>query len=296
MKLWLFFLKGISWALGRLPMAWQMALGDILGWIWFDVLRFRRGVIHANLDIAFPELSKAEKNQIARRSCLNLGRTLIEFLLLPALRAQDFKEYFVIEGSEYFWRAHRQGKGVLLLSMHLGSADFALNALAASGFPIQLITKTFSNRWLNDLWFAIRGKFGVRFIDDRNSTFDILRGLHSGDGVIFVLDQFTGPPIGIEVQFFGKRAGTAQGLAVFALKTKAPVLPVYSFRRADNKLVIEFGEEIPLRIGDSKRESICFNTQVYNDKIEQIVRRYPEFWMWIHRRWKENWYKNDDHQ
>jgi KDO2-lipid IV(A) lauroyltransferase len=264
-----------------------MFLGDVLGVLWFDVLRIRRDVVMEGLGIAFPDLSLAQRVRLGRGSCRNMGRSFIEVLILPGISPQRFQKQVIVEGEEYFWEAQKQGRGVLLLSMHLGSADFSLNALAAKGIPVQLITKTFSIPWLNRVWFELRGRFGVRFIADRKSTFDILRGLREGNGVIFVQDQFTGPPIGVETIFFGKKTGTAMGLALFSLKSKAPVLPVYTYRREDNKTVVVFERELtPIPSGD-KKEYVRLNTQLYTDKIEELVRKYPEFWLWVHRRWKE---------
>jgi KDO2-lipid IV(A) lauroyltransferase len=130
----------------------------------------------------------------------------------------------------------------------------------------------------------------VRFIDPHGETtaFEILKALKRGAGVIFVIDQYMGKPFGIKTRFFGIETGTAYGLALFVMKTGAPVIPVYSREGEDGKLhlIFEPAVDVPAREGEDKEAAILRRTQTYNDVIESIVRRHPEEWLWVHRRWK----------
>jgi len=105
--------------------------------------------------------------------------------------------------------------------------------------------------------------------------------------VIFVLDQFMGPPIGVKTLFFGKETGTAMGLTVMAKRTGAPVIPVYCHERADGKQVVSCESEIEFEEKGEKSETLTYMTQKYTDKLESIIKLYPEQWMWVHRRWKK---------
>jgi KDO2-lipid IV(A) lauroyltransferase len=181
-------------------------------------------------------------------------------------------------------------KGVLFLAAHIGNGDVASAMLSLSGLPIHLISKQFRSKWLNDAWFNIRGRLGTRFIAPENSSFEVLRALRKNEIVVFVLDQFMGPPVGVETTFFGHRTGTAAGLATIASRTGSPVIPVNTYRRPDGRHVISFGDEIPFISTEGQERNqrdIQVMTQAYTDKIEEIVRQHPEQWMWIHRRWKE---------
>jgi KDO2-lipid IV(A) lauroyltransferase len=133
----------------------------------------------------------------------------------------------------------------------------------------------------------MRRKHGTRFISPEKSSFEILRALRRNEIVIFVLDQFMGPPIGVRTRFFGKETGTAAGCALMAGRTGAPLIPCCTYRRSDGRHVAFFEAPIPFLDDGLREKNIAVMTQIYTDKIESYVRLYPGQWMWIHRRWKE---------
>lgn len=281
-----FLFKVFSFLISRLPHSIRDALGDLVGLLWFDVLRIRRKVALENLALAFPEKTAEERLRLARLSLRHMGRTLMDYTVFPFLRREDVDRFFVFEGREHVDKALDEGKGVFLLTLHLGNGDFAVAVLSLLGWPMNLISKEFKTRWLNDLWFGMRRRHGTRFISPEKSSFEILRCLRRNELVVFVLDQFMGPPIGVRTRFFGKETGTAAGLALLAGRTDAPVIPCYTYRRPDGYQVAVFEAPIALDDGPNGKD-ITVMTQAYTDKLESIVRRYPEQWMWIHRRWKE---------
>lgn len=282
---WVF--EGLSKFLLILPRRGQMFIGSALGVFWFEILRIRRQVALDNIKNALPNLSDSERLKIARAAFINVGHTVIEVLMMIAFSKKDLSRYFVFRGEEHLYNALKEGKGALLLSMHLGNGDFACMALALKGHPLSLISKQFRSQWLNDFWFQVRAQHGTQFIREEKSTYDILSGLKNNRGVIFVLDQFMGPPVGVRTKFFGIETGTAVGLSLFAERNKAPVIPVYNFRRDDG--IIEVVIDPPILFedqGDREKNKVVM-TQRYNDKIESCVRKHPGQWMWIHKRWKE---------
>jgi KDO2-lipid IV(A) lauroyltransferase len=280
------FFKGFSFLISLLPRVLHDRMGDMIGLLWFDLLRIRRQVAIANVGIAFPEMSCEERTKLARASLRHMGRTIVEFTLFPFLTKQKIARYFVFENFEIADNALKSGKGALMLTLHLGNGDFATAAMSQMGYPLSLISKEIKARWLNEMWFGMRSKHGTQFISPEKSSFEILRALKRNRLVIFVLDQFMGPPVGVRSKFFGKETGTAAGLAMIAVRTGVPVLPCYTYRRADGVHVARFEEPMPLddRLNE---QNITVLTQAYTDKLESIVRRHPEQWMWIHRRWKE---------
>lgn len=286
-----FVSRFFSFLLALLPRPVVRSLGGIVGFLWIDVFGVRRDVILKNLEIAFPEKSLTERKKLARQSVYNMGYGFAEVFTIPQLDEKWLKNYVVFEGEENIQKARAQGKGILALSMHLGTGDIGSSAIVMKGYPVTIITKVFKNKFVNDLWFAIRGGQGVKYIDAHSdsTSFDILKALKRQEAVVFVLDQFMGKPYGIATTFFGKKTGTAYGLALFAMKTKAPVVPFYTYEGADHKMHVVYGEEIPVKdlITDDKDASILAITQRFNDKIEEVVRKHPEQWMWVHRRWKD---------
>ena len=281
------FAKLIALVVANLPRRAQLALGRFVGWLWFDVLKIRRRIAIDNVGIAFPELSEKERTQIARDSLTSMGQTLIEYFLFPFLNERRARELFELEGEEYLKEALKEKKGAILMTLHLGNGDLAVAALSRLGYPMQLISKEFKSRWLNDLWFGMRRKHGTRFIAPEKSSFEILRALRRNELVVFVLDQFMGPPIGVRTRFFGKETGTAMGCALMADRTHSPVVPCYTYRKEDGRHVMVFEKPIEFLDHGLRDQNIAVMTQIYTDKIEAIVRKHPGQWMWIHRRWKE---------
>jgi len=282
-----YFFKLLSFMISRLPVALRLKIGEAIGFLWFDVFQIRRQVALDNLAIAFPDLSLLERTSIARRSLESLGKTIVEYSLFPFITRRNMEMNFSFSGREHLDNALSEGRGVILLTLHIGNGDYAVSALSTLGYKANLISKEFKSRWLNDLWFGMRRKIGTRFISAEKSSFEILRALRRGEIVVFVLDQFMGPPIGVKTRFFGKETGTAAGCALIAGRTHAPVLPCYTYRRPDGRHVGVLEPAIQFLDDRPSGENIAVMTQVYTDKIEAIVRKCPEQWMWIHRRWKE---------
>ncbi|CAN5427131.1 lysophospholipid acyltransferase family protein [soil metagenome] len=227
---------------------------------------------------------------MARWSLRHMGRTLIDFSLFPFFTAKTVPEIFDFQGLENLEAASAKGKGVLMLSLHLGNGDFGVAAISRSGWPVSLISKNFKSKWLNDLWFGMRGKHGTQFIAPEKSSFQILRALKAKRLIFFVLDQFMGPPVGCRTKFFGRETGTAMGLAIMAERSRAPVVPAYTYRQKNGRQMVVFEPEVAWQDASSANESddqnIATMTQIYTDRIEAMIRQHPEQWMWIHRRWK----------
>lgn len=285
------FVKIMVLVSSLLPRPILRKLGSWVGFLWFDIFGFRKDVIFSNLDIAFPDMPSYDKYKIGRESVYQLGYNFSEFFVIPSLNQQWIDKNAVVYGWENVQAAQALGKGMFFLTLHLGNGDLGANVVVMKGQPLKIITKVFKTKWFNDLWFSVRGAQGVQYIDAHspNNAFEILKALKKNEGVVFVLDQYMGPPYGIKTKFFGKDTGTAYGLALFVQKAKAPVLPIYTYQGPDGKIhiVIEPPVDIQDCLGDDKDETILNLTQRFCEKTEEIIRKHPEQWMWVHRRWKE---------
>lgn len=273
-----------SW--DRLILKVHQWIGNLIGILWFDVLRIRRAVAIENIRLSFPEWSEDEIVKTARQSLLVMGQNIAWIAAMPFLTKNKILRAVRIVGLENYWKAQEKGKGVIALALHLGCGDLGISTLSLSGIPTHVITKRLKTQWMNRFWFSLRQRQGTRLIADRNSHFQILRALKDNELVIFVLDQFTGPPIGVRTQFLGRETGTSFGLALVAERTQATVIPMYH-RFLDNGLSeVHIEKEVPFEIKESRKQTMIHMTQVYTDKLEEIVRKYPQQWMWVHRRWK----------
>lgn len=286
-KLAHFFSSCVSFIYQFVPWFFNALFGRFFSFLWVDILRIRKAVVYSNIDIAFPGLTTTEKYLWMKESLYVLTRNLFDLLKVPYLSDEWIDANVVIEGIDNLPKNHN---GFFFLTLHLASGDLAAAIVSRRIAPLSLISKRFSNVFMDEFWFSLRQKSNTQFIDAHSQTnaFDILKALKAKRGVVFVLDQYMGVPFGIETTFFGRRTGTAYGLALFAKKTKRPVVPLYSFWRPDGRLGIVIRPEIDLSVAmNDDKNGIQRCTQAFNDELEKIVRLHPEQWMWVHRRWKE---------
>lgn len=290
------FAVSLAFILGLFPKTLHWKMACFLAWLWFDVLRLRRFTLLKNVTIGFPKKTKEERLWLAKESMRNLCYNFIEFTQLPNMNQKWLQNEVVFHGMENYENALKQNKGVLMFSMHIGNGDVGVAALALRGIYVNLISKKFKNEFLNQFWFGVREKKGTRFMEahGKSLAFDILKACRKNETVIFVIDQFMGKPYGIETTFFGRKTGSAYGLSLFAMKTGAPVLPTWAYRDEKLRTHVVIEPEIPFEAlppkpgetGKDKDLQTAYMTQKYNDKVEEIVRKRPEQWMWVHRRWK----------
>lgn len=278
----------IVYVLGR---SLSRSIFSLLGILWFDILRIRRRHILEHIQIAFPNMTESEKIKLGRKNLLLTTANLADLFVIPYIDEKWADVHTICEGHEHVDQALKQGKGVLLLGMHVGNGDLTANLIVLKGWTIHLITKFFKIRQFNDIWFAVRGAKGVNYIEPHGekTPFQILKALKANHLVVFVLDQFMGKPFGVETSFFGRLTGTAQGLALFHLRSRAPVVPVYCYEGSDGKFHFVFEPALVLEdlITEDKESSIVRLTQKFCDVTEAIVRKHPADWMWLHRRWKK---------
>lgn len=287
MKVWIgFLLRGLSAVIIKMPLWVRYGMGDVLGYLWFDVFRIRRQLVLDNISRVFPQMSEPDKVRLGRMSLCHMGRNLVDYCYLPFFTPELKNQLFEFHGQEHVEKALQKKRGVCFLTLHMGSGDLASAALSAEGYKIHLVSKEFKLQWLNDLWFGMRRRAGTQFIAPRNSSYQVLKALKRNEIVIFVMDQFTGPPIGVKTRFFGVETGTGFGLALMAQRAESPVVPVYTVRDTRGHHKIVFLPEIPFVEQASRDESLVFMTQKYNECLEEIILNCPEQWMWVHKRWK----------
>jgi KDO2-lipid IV(A) lauroyltransferase len=277
----------VARALGRLPRALARALVGILTRLLCLVLGRLRRVGERNLELAMPELPPSERDRILRTVFRNLGWQLVEFCRMPRYTAENTRGWIRTEGIEHYVGAEAKGNGVLVLTGHLGAWELSSFYHSLMGHPMGLVIRRLDNRLLDEYVNNIRCLRGNRVLHKDDFARGLLTAMHEGQAVGILMDTNMTPPQGVFVRFFGIEASTASGLARVALKTGAAVLPGFLlWEQTERQYVLRFGPELNLiRTADTEND-ILTATQQCNDVLEAWIRRYPDQWLWIHRRWK----------
>ena len=263
----------------------DLKLGCVLGWIYGSVISYHRKDALDALARAFPEKSERERRQILDRMYRNLGMNLLETMRFPSRTDEQLKALIRVEGEDIVKELLGRGKGLIFLSAHIGNWDLMCTIAPRFGYPLTIITKDIKNKAVNELWMDIRQRFGLRFVPAHNSYRQCLTALKKNELVGFILDQNMIRTEGVFVDFFGKPACTTPGLAYMSAQSGAPVVPVFTIREKDGCHLIKVLPPIEPP-PDRKPETAHEYTQKYTKAIEDVVRQYPDQWIWIHRRWR----------
>lgn len=274
-------------AMALLPRTLARAHGILIGWAVYLLLRRLRHVGRRNLEIAFPTKSHRERGKILRGMYVSLGRLLAEFCLFPRYTRQNVSRVAVYQGFENFEQAEQLKKGVLLLTGHIGGWEIGSFVHSLYGHPMNIVVRPLDNPYLNRMAEQFRSRFGNRLLPKQDFARGLLAAMHNGETVGILMDTNMTPPQGDFVPFFGVLACTATGLARVALKTGAAVVPAFTVWDGQlGKYRVQFEPAIKLvRTGDNDADVLA-NTALFNKAIEDIIRRYPDQWLWVHRRWK----------
>ncbi len=264
-------------------------LGDFLGSFTFRFVRIRRAVTLDNLTHAFPEKSDREILNIAHRTYRNFGRTFFQFLGMAGLSKAEIRRIIDFgDGLRLLQDVLKEGKGGIVNAAHFGNWELLSIAFGAYDLPGCALVLTQKNRQVDDLINSIRSCSGVVCVPLGISVREIIRALRRNGFVGIVGDQSFRTMNSVWVQFFGRPVLTAQGTAAFVLKTGAPLICGLAYHQPDGRLVAKFErlEYGPLS-GDPKKD-IQQITQAFTTRLEHEIRRHPDQWFWMHRRWKHS--------
>lgn len=239
-----------------------------------------------NLEIAFPDSSEAERRKILRGCFESLGRQLALVSHFPHLSPARLPEILSVEGIENCATAYSGKRGVVYFSGHFGGWEATYLAISAAGFPVSVLVRQIDNPLVEAFVDKLRTGFGTRTIDKKKSGREMVRRLKSGEILGILADLNMQEHEGVFVDFFGVPASTTVGAAKLALRANAPVLPVFSVWQPDKrKYSIQIEPPIEsVSTGNETRDALEL-TQKITSVIEDYIRRYPEQWLWIHKRW-----------
>ena len=289
MKEWLAY--ALAWSVlktvGLLPRSLARGAGVAVAKVLLAFSPRLRKTAEFNLRLAFPGWSEAQRQDTIREMTRSLGWMAAEFARLPRYSCENIAEAIVLDGHENFLEGQRRGKGVLFLTAHIGAWELSSYAHALYGYPLHYTARPLDNLRLDALVNRYRGLSGNEPIFKNESARAILKILRDAGTIGILADQNTMPQEGVFIDFFGKPACTTAGMARVALHTGAAVVPGYAvWDHSLQKYRLRFESPLDLiRTGDPERD-IFENTQRFAKVTEDIIRRYPGQWVWIHARWK----------
>jgi KDO2-lipid IV(A) lauroyltransferase len=274
-------------AMGLLPRGVARAAGAGLGrLVWVIAAKLRRTGLR-NLEIAFPEKTETEREGILRGLYRMLGCQMAEFCKMEGYSVEEASKFIRYDGLERYLAARDKGKGVLVLTGHLGAWELSSFYHSLRGYPMSLLIRRLDNPRVDAFVNGIRCLHGNHVIHKDDFARGLLTAMHRGETVGILMDTNMTPPQGVFVPFFGVPACTASGMARVAMKSGAAVLPGFLlWEAAEQQYVLHFGEELELVRSGHTEQDIVDNTALFTATIEWYIRRYPEQWLWVHRRWK----------
>lgn len=239
-----------------------------------------------NLKIAFPEWSDAQRDKVISGMVRNLGWMAAEFARMPRYSKENIEEIVVLDGHKNFLEGQRRGKGVLYLTGHIGAWELSSFAHGVYGFPLHYMARRIDNGRIDALVNGYRCLSGNQPIFKNESARVMLKILKEAGTIGILADQNTMPGEAVFVDFFGMAASTTTGIARVALHTGAAVVPGYAiWDEGIGKYRLRFEPPVELvRTGHMERDVLA-NTQKFTKVIEEIIRKYPEQWVWVHGRW-----------
>ena len=266
-----------------------------VGRFLYRFLPYRKSVISNNIDHVFgDQLTASQKKHLIQAFYSHLARSIKETIQLRFMSERELCARVEVRGHQRLLDVAAQNKGVLVLTGHFGSWEFAPIGGIASFKQFQgqfhFIRRTIGNKRLENILFKRYYQAGLNVITKANALQHVTEALEKNHAVVFVLDQHASLANrdGIAAEFFGKKAGTYRSLATFSRNTGVPVVPAASYRLPNGRHVLEFHEAIPWEDKPGNQAALYHNTCAYNRALEKIILAHPEQWWWLHRRWKLN--------
>ena len=263
-----------------------LAAGSLLGRAFCLADAGHRRLAMQNLHAAFPLRSESECRQITRQMFEHFGRLLMVLLKFSTLRPNEMLDYVEFDGDERVRNAHAYGRGVLLFTGHFGFWEINALVHALEIAPMSVLARPLDNPLLHELLESVRTSTGNSVIYRKGALRRVIRALASNQAVAVLIDQHMHADA-VWVDFFDRPAATTAALAALALKTGAPVVPVFALPLPGGRFRMVYEHPVEPPAGAHGEAAVREFTQRCTDVLEMYVRRYPELWLWMHRRWRD---------
>jgi KDO2-lipid IV(A) lauroyltransferase len=269
-----------------LPASWCDLLGAAIGWFFYVVDGGHRRLAARQLQHAFPIRTAAECRAIARATFVHFGRALVNVLRLSTRTPAQILDRVDVEGADRVRQALSHGKGVIIVTAHFGHWELQGIAHALVLPPIGVLARPLDNPYLHRLLETTRQETGNYVIYRQGAVRKVLRALHDNKGVAILIDQHIHGADAVMVNFFNRPAATTTAVAMLALRTGAPVVPAFALPLSGGRCRLVYEPAIEPPSADAE-DPVRELTQRCTDVVEMYVRRHPQFWLWMHRRWRD---------
>jgi len=283
-ELWL--AQVVRACVGLLPMSAVRACGGVLGHAVYFVDGFHRRIALTNLAAAFPARSAAERRVVARATFAHFGRLLLELIKFGMLSETQMRACIDVEGDDRVRQAYQQGRGVLYFTGHFGYWEMQAIAHPLHSPPVSVLARRLDNAYLHEMLERIRTRTGNGVIYRQGAIRKVMRELAANRGVALLIDQHLHSSDAVYVDFFNRPAATTSALAALAIRTGAPVIPVFALPMPGGRYRFIYERPVPPPKEESA-DAVREFTQRCTDVLEMYVRRDPALWLWMHRRWRD---------
>lgn len=258
------------------------ATGRLIGRIW----RRRSQIASDNLRRAFPDWDETRVDTVVRSVFANFGRTAFEILRITPSTSRALQSSVDAPSMDFMENAQRGGKGAILMSGHIGNWELLAGYLRACGYPIDVVVKPMRNPLSDALYNARRRELQLGIIHTQTATRGIVQALRDRRLVAILADQHAGDD-GVEVMFFGRKVSTPRGPAVLALKYGCPIITGCMIRTSTGRFRMEIDGPLTYRATGNQDDDVRAITQEFTLRLENHIRKYPDQWLWTHRRWRD---------
>jgi KDO2-lipid IV(A) lauroyltransferase len=268
------------------PLRLALWLGRRLGDVMYAALPGRRRIALANLARAYPELRLAERRRLARRASQHLGMTLTELPRLLAAPLDATLARIRLEGVEHLRAAMTAHGRALMLTAHLGNWEILCATHRLTDYGLSIVVRPLDAPWLDAVAERLRRRTGVEVIDKRGALRAVLDALRRGRMVGILMDQNAARREGVFVDFFGHPASTSRSIAVLAVRTGTPIVPIFASRNADGGHRVVIRPALAPTASNDPEAVVVELTARCTAEIERAIRETPEQWLWSHDRWR----------
>jgi Kdo2-lipid IVA lauroyltransferase/acyltransferase len=279
-------IRTLARAAGRLPEPVAYWLGRRVGDVMAAWPGRRRRTALENLAVAFPELPPAARRHLAHASWQHLGVMCMELARMLASPLDATLRRLTFEGLDHLDAAMKEHGRALLLTAHLGNWELLAASHRLTDYRLSIVVRSLDAAALDALAAELRRKTGVELIDKRGALRPVLNALRRGRLVGILMDQNAARHESVFVPFFGRAASTSKSMALLALRTRTPVVPVFTYREGDGRHRVVVEPALPWPAAKETEAAIVELTTRCNEAIERAIRRCPEQWLWSHRRWR----------